>query len=33
MRIDPLPLVVLGAFFVIIIAFGMVTGIVEQIIK
>jgi len=33
MRIDPLPLVALGAFFALIIVAGMVMGLVEQILK
>jgi len=33
MRIDPLPLVALGAFFALIIIAGLVIGIVEQILK
>jgi hypothetical protein len=33
MRIDPLPLVVLGAFFALGIALGLVIGIIEQILK
>jgi hypothetical protein len=33
MKIDPLPLVALGAFFALVIVTGLVIGIIEQILK